>query len=662
MESPSLAKLFNPDSIAVIGASRHKEKVGNVVFRNLMATFRGKLYPVNNKAEDVEGVKAYRSVKDVPGDVDLAVVTVPRDFVPEVLEESGEKGVKAAIVITAGFREVGEVRLEEEIVSIARKHGMRLLGPNTFGVISPSYNSTFAFADVKRGNIGLVVQSGGLGVYMLDFARKSRMGMSYMVSLGNQADVKEYEVIEYLAKDSMTRAIFVYLEGVSDGQKFLDVLAESTVRKPVVFLKGGRTSKGSQAAKTHTGSMAGSYEVFKAAVRTGGGILTEDLRDFLNLAKLLEFSEPISDDVLIVTNSGGHGVLTADEASRVGLNLIELPNYVKDELRKVLPPTSVPANPLDLTGDATRERYNAALKVVQDVSATKVVVVESLPFISSAEVARSVSNFKGKGVVGVVMGMDEELAMRVLESAGVPGFYFPEDAVRAISLASLRPSPRRKIRTKQPIEAALELVKGKTSLRDFEAFRLMEIYGIRTPKWGIAESEEEAVKVADQIGYPVVMKISPEEPVHKTELKGVALNVTKEQVAETYRRLSQITKRVLIQEQLTGLEIFIGGMRDPTFGHVVLIGPGGIYVDVLRMVSYGIAPIYEDEAYDMLKESKVLDMLKARRRGYDEHSLIRTLVTVSRMIVDLDVKELDLNPVFVNERGAFAADVRITFG
>jgi Acyl-CoA synthetase (NDP forming) len=208
----------------------------------------------------------------------------------------------------------------------------------------------------------------------------------------------------------------------------------------------------------------------------------------------------------------------------------------------------------------------------------------------------------------------------------------------------------------------LELVKGKTSLRDFEAFRLMEIYGIRTPKWGIAESEEEAVKVADQIGYPVVMKISPEEPVHKTELKGVALNVTKEQVAETYRRLSQITRRVLVQEQLTGLEIFIGGMRDPTFGHVVLIGPGGIYVDVLKMVSYGIAPIYEDEAYDMLKESKVLDMLKARRRGYDEHSLIRTLVTVSRMIVDLDVKELDLNPVFVNERGAFAADVRITFG
>ncbi len=292
-----------------------------------------------------------------------------------MLEESGEKGVRAAIVITAGFREVGEVKLEEEIVSIARKHGMRLLGPNTFGVISPSYNSTFAFADVKRGNIGLVVQSGGLGVYMLDFARKSRMGISYMVSLGNQADVKEYEVIEYLAKDSMTKAIFVYLEGVSDGQKFLDVLAESAVRKPVVFLKGGRTSKGSQAAKTHTGSMAGSYEVFKAAVRTGGGILTEDLRDFLNLAKLLEFSEPISNDVLIVTNSGGHGVLTADEASKVGLNLIELPNYVKDELRKVLPPTSVPANPLDLTGDATRERYNAALKVVQDVSATKVVVL-----------------------------------------------------------------------------------------------------------------------------------------------------------------------------------------------------------------------------------------------------------------------------------------------
>ncbi|MGC9105028.1 MAG: acetate--CoA ligase family protein [Thermoprotei archaeon] len=659
MDNLGLYKLFDPSSIAVIGASRHKEKVGNVVFRNLISTFKGKVFPVNNKAEDVEGVKAYKSVKEIPDPVDLAVITVPRDFVPQVLEEAGEKGVKAVIVITAGFREVGEEKLEEEIVAIARKHGMRLLGPNTFGVITPSFNSTFAFTEVKRGNIALVVQSGGLGVYMLEYARKSRMGVSYMVSLGNQADVKEYEVLDYLAKDSMTKAVFVYLEGVSDGEKFLDVLTEASLKKPVVFLKGGKTSQGSKAAKTHTGSIAGSYEVFKAAVRTGGGILVDDLRDFLNLAKLLEYNEPVSSDVLIVTNSGGHGVLTADEAAERGLNLIELPNYVKEELRKVLPPTSVPHNPLDLTGDATRERYSSALRVVEGINATKVVIVESLPFISSAEVARAVSYFKGRGVVGVVMGMDEEIAMRVLESAGVPGFFFPEDAIRAISLSSRRPSPRKKIKTKQPIEAAVELTKDKASLSDFEALKLMEIYGIRTPKWGVAESEEDAQRIADSIGYPVVMKISPEEPVHKTELRGVALNVTRDQVRETYRRLSQITRRILVQQQMTGLEIFVGGLKDPVFGHVVVVGPGGIYVDVLRMASYGIAPIYEDEAYEMLRESKVLDMLKARKRGYDEHSLIRTLVTVSRMIVDLDVKEMDINPLFVNETGAYATDVRI---
>ena len=659
MSQENLDYLFSASSIAVIGASRHKEKVGNVIFRNLLSTFKGKLYPVNNKAEDVEGVKAFRSVKEVPDSIDLAVISVPRDYVPQVLEECGEKGVKAVVVITAGFKEVGEEKLEEEIINIARKHGMRLLGPNTFGVITPEYNATFAFADVKRGNIGLVVQSGGLGVYMLDWARKTRMGISYMVSLGNQADVKEFEVIDYLSRDSSTKAIFVYLEGVSDGEKFLERVTEASSRKPVVFLKGGKTSQGASAAKTHTGSLSGNYDVFRAAARTAGAIVVEDLRDFLNLAKLMEYNEPLKDEVLVVTNSGGHGVLTADEVARSGLKMVEIPNFVKEELRKVLPPTSVPHNPLDLTGDATRDRYNAALRLVSNLDATKVVLVQSLPFISSAEVARSVTFYKGTGVIGVVMGLDEDVAMRVLESSGVPGFFFPEDAVRALSYLARRPTPRRKIRTKQPVAAAVDLVKGKKSLRDFEAMKLMEVYGIMTPKWGIAESEEEAQKVADEIGYPVVMKISPEEPVHKTELKGVVVNVTRDQVREVYKRLSTITKRVLIQEQLSGLEVFVGGIKDPVFGHLVVVGPGGIYVDVLKMVSYGIAPVYEDEAYDMLKESKVYDMLKARKRGYDENSLIRTIVTVSRMIVDLDIKEMDINPLFVNERGAFATDVRI---
>ncbi|ACP37553.1 acetate--CoA ligase family protein [Saccharolobus islandicus] len=651
--------LFKPRSIAVVGASRYKEKVGNVIFRNLLSTFHGKLYPVNAKAEDVEGVKAFKSVKEIPDDIDLGIITVPREIVPQVMEELVEKGVRASIVITAGFREVGEEKLENEVIGIARKGGIRVLGPNTFGIITPEFNATFTYTDVKRGNIGLVVQSGGLGVYMLNWAQKYRIGISYMVSLGNQADVKEYEVINYLSRDAETRAIFVYLEGVSDGNAFLETLPEATRRKPVVFLKGGVTNSGASAAKTHTGSLAGSFEVFKAAVKTVGGILVENLHDMLNLAKILMYSEPISEEILVITNSGGHGVLVSDEIDRNKLRLVEIPEWMKKELTKILPPTSLPKNPLDLTGDADKERYYNALKIVSNLDCTKLIIVQSLPMVSCSDVARTVSNFKGKGVIGVTMGLDEDMALKILETTGIPGYTFPEDAVKAIRYYTSRPTPRRKIRTIQPIEAALELVRGKKTLKDFEALKLMEIYGIRTPKWGLATNENEAQNVADNIGFPVVMKISPDTPVHKTEMKGVVVNVEKEDVKKVYSELSKITSRVLIQQQLNGLEIFVGGLKDPAFGHVVLVGSGGIYVEVLKNVAYALSPVYEDEAQELLVESKIHDMLYARKRGYDENSLIRTITRVSRMIVDLNVKEMDINPLFVNENGAFAVDVRI---
>jgi acetyl coenzyme A synthetase (ADP forming)-like protein len=659
----SLDPLFRPKSIAVVGASRNREKIGNIILRNLIATYRGKIYPVNNKAEEIEGMKSYKTLKEIPEDVDLAIISVPRQFAVEVMEDAVEKGVKASIVITSGFREVGDegAKLEEELISTAKKGGIRVLGPNTMGLISPDFNGTFAYANVQRGEIALVVQSGGIGAYMLDWAQRTRTGISFLVSMGNQADVKEYEVIDYLSRDPETRAIFVYLEGVADGEKFLDVVPDAASRKPVVFIKGGATAKGAEAVKTHTGSLAGSYEVFKAAIKTVGGIFVEDLSDFLNLTRFVTSPEPIKGDILVVTNSGGHGVLTSDAISRNGLNMVDIPDRIKDELRKILPVTSLPKNPLDLSGDAGRDRYAEAMKIVQDLDCTKLVIVQSLPVVSCSEVAKVLLNYKGKGIVGVMMGVDEDSALRILESASIPAFNFPEAAVRAIRYLTSKPNPRKKIRVAQPISSAVELTKGKEYLADYEALKLMEIYGIKTPKWGIVQSEEEAQRVADSIGYPVVMKISADKPLHKTEMKGVVMNVEKDMVKSVYKQLSQITKRVMIQEQLTGLEVFVGGLKDPVFGHTVLVGSGGIYVEVLKNVSYGISPVYEDEALEMLKESKVHDMLTARKRGYDEGSLIRTIVTVSRMIIDLNIKEMDINPLIVNENGAFAVDVRILF-
>ncbi|BBG27101.1 acetate--CoA ligase family protein [Sulfuracidifex tepidarius] len=656
-----LDSLFKPKNIAVIGASRNKEKVGNVITRNLISTFRGKIFPVNNKAESVEGLTAYKSIKDIKDDVDLAIVSVPREASIEVMEEAGEKGVKASIVITAGFREVGGdgVKLEEELKRVASKYSIRFLGPNTMGLVSPSYNGTFAFADMRRGNIALIVQSGGIGAYMLDWAHKSGTGISYLVTMGNQADVKEYEVIQYLSEDPETRAIFAYVEGISDGEKFLDTMPESASKKPIIFIKGGITDRGAKAAMSHTGSLAGSFEVFKAAVKSTGGILIEDFRDFLNLTKLVESSEPLKSDVLVITNSGGHGVLTSDAIERSGLRMISLPPRIEDDLRKILPPTSSIRNPLDLTGDAGKDRYSEALKLVSDLDCTKVVIAESLPFLSTVEVAKAVLPFKGKGIVGVFMGGDEDYSARIMDSADIPCFSFPEDAIKAIKYLTSREPPRKKIRISQPMESALEIVKGKDFLKDYESMKIMEIYGIRTPKWSVVEDEDSAEKEANRIGYPLVMKISADTPVHKTEMKGVYMNVEKDQVKQVFQALTKITKRVMLQEQLNGLELFVGGIKDPVFGHTVVVGSGGIYVEVMKNVSYGICPVDEDEVLNMLKESKVYDILNARKRGYDVGSVIRTVVAVSRMMVDLDIKELDINPLIVNERGAFAVDTRL---
>lgn len=656
-----LEELFYPKTIAVVGASRNKEKIGNIIFRNIKSTFNGKVYPVNNRAEEVEGVQAYKSVSEIPDKVDMAVISVPKEVVIDVFEDLGKAGVKTAVVITSGFRETGEegARLEEQLKNVARKYGIRFLGPNTMGIVTPNFNATFTYVDVKPGNLALVAQSGGMGAYMLNWAQLTKTGLSYFVGLGNQADIKDVEVFQFLADDPETRAIFAYIEGISDGNEFLEIMPEITKKKSVVFLKGGASSAGAQAVKTHTGSLAGSYQLFKAAVETVGGIFVENLTDMLNLAKLISSNEPIKENILIITNSGGHGVLTVDEIERQNLNLIKLTPNVAQNLSIVLPSFVSPKNPLDLGGDATVERYITALKMVQGLDCTKLVMVQSLATVSSLEVAKAIQNFKGRGVVGVVMGMAEDAARRVLDSANIPAFNFPEDAVRAIRYYVKRKEPTKKIRVAAPIDDAVKLINGKKVLSDYESFKVLELYGIRVPPWAVVNNLEDAKKEAERIGFPLVAKVSSDQPIHKTELGGVYLNVERENLENVFNNLKKLSDRVLLQKQLDGVEIFVGAVKDPVFGPAVLVGLGGIYVEVIKSVSYGLSPISEDEAMNMLQESKVYATLTARKRNYNVNSVIRTITRVSRMIVDLDVKEMDINPLIVNKDGAFAVDVRM---
>jgi len=657
-----MGRLLNPRSIAVVGASRERGKIGNVVFRNIAATFGGKLYAVNSSGEDVEGSKAYAALSLVEDEVDLIVIAVPRDAVSGVMADAAKKRVKGAVIITSGFREADEhgAELERRIQGIASSAGIRIFGPNTLGLVTPSFNATFAFSEVPRGKVALVAQSGGLGMYMLEWAQRSRTGISYFVSLGNQTDVSEAEVLDFLADDSATGVIFVYLESVSDGQRFLDLAPRATKRKPVIFLKGGLGKKGSEAAKTHTGSLAGSADVFRAAVNAVGGMLVENLEDSLNLARLLTGEEAIKPDILVVTNSGGHGVITADEIERRSLRLTALPERTAAGLSRFLPPQIRRRNPLDLSGDATAERYRAALDEVQGLDCTKLVLVQSMPLLSCVEVANTIMEFKGKGVVGVMMGSDEDAAVGILDVGGVPSFRFPEEAVRAIGHYVARPAARSKVRTARPILEAKRLVSGKRALKDSEGLRLMELYGIRVPPYGVATDADEAVKVAESMGYPVVMKISPDEPVHKTEVRGVVVNVVEErQVRNAFSDLSRITPRVLVQQQVSGLEVFLGGLDDPTFGPTVLVSAGGIYVEVVGTPSHRLAPLADAEAVEMMRESRVQGMLNARKRGYDQADLVRALLRLSTMIVDLPISQVDLNPVIVNADGAFVVDVRV---
>jgi acetyl coenzyme A synthetase (ADP forming)-like protein len=657
----SLDPLFNPSTIAVVGAAREKTKVGNIVLRNLLSSFTGKLYAVNPATESVEGVRSYRTLVDVPDKVDLAVVTVPRSVVLNVIDDAVKAGVSSAIVITSGFKELDEegARLEDELGARARKAGLRVLGPNTLGLITPRFNATFSFSDVKLGGLALVTQSGGIGVYMLNWAHRTRTGLSYFVSLGNECDIKEAEVYSYLADDPQTKAIFSYNEGVSDGKAFLEKAPLVASKKPLVFLKGGTGKKGAEAVKTHTGSLAGSTELFRAAAETVGGIYVENLEEFLDLAKMVLSNEEVKPSILVVTNSGGHGVLTTDEIERQGLNLVELSEEVKQSLRGVLPPQSIPKNPLDLSGDADANRYKLALESVKDTDCTKVVVVQSLPTISCSELAKVLLEFKGKSVVGVVMGLDEEAAVRTLESAGIPAYRYPEDAVRAIKHLLSRRTPLKKIRNPAPPPTVLSMVSGKSNLADAECFRLLEAYGLRTAKWSVVSTVSEASSAAERIGFPVVMKISTDSPTHKTELGGVRVNVQPGDVTRVFAELTKISGRVLVQEQLPGVEVFLGGIDDPVFGKAVVVGLGGIYVEVFRSVSYGLCPVEYGEAERMVRSSRVEALLKARNRNYSVDAVIDSIVKVSKLMVDLDVEQLDINPLIVNQNGAYAVDVRI---
>jgi acetyl coenzyme A synthetase (ADP forming)-like protein len=688
-----LDSLFYPRSIAVIGASRQPGSVGHSLLANLlMNRYQGIIFPVNPRASSVLGIKCYPRVLEISDDVDLAVIIVPSRFVASVLEESGRMGIKAAIVISAGFKEIGGkgVELEDRVLEVSRKYDIALVGPNCLGIINTDpvsqMNATFATDMPKAGNIGFVSQSGALCVAVLNYAQEANIGFSKFISMGNKAGVGENELLAYLRSDPKTDVILMYLEDLVDGREFMRIARETTGSakrpKPIIALKAGRTLPGARAASSHTGSLAGSDRVYDAIFEQSGVLRVETLEELFDYVK--GFSRqplPEGPNVGIVTNSGGPGILATDACIRHGLNIPPLSEITVSKLRRVLPKTASLHNPVDLVAEAQAEQYETALRsVLKDRQIhSAIVILTSTAFTEvdkiSAAVVKVTREFEKPVVCSFLGVFDVSRGIDILESDGIPNYRFPESAARVLSeMAKFtlwlgRPLTRaRAYRVdKAKVKMIFDAVKKEERrfLLEQEAYDVLRAYRFPVIESRLAGAEGEAAEAARTIGFPVVLKIASADVVHKFDFDGVRLDLKNEaEVRRAYREILKNVRRHKRDARIAGVtvekmarpgkEIILGMSRDPQFGPVLMFGLGGIYVEALEDVSFRLAPIREYSAMAMIKKTKTHKILEGFRGGpvYDLEAIAECLKKLSQLVVDFeDIQELDINPMLVYERG-----------
>jgi acetyl coenzyme A synthetase (ADP forming)-like protein len=688
-----LDSLFYPRSIAVIGASRQPGSVGHSLLANLlMNRYQGIIFPVNPRASSVLGLKCYPRVLEISDDLDLAVIIVPARFVASVLEDCGRMGIKTAIVISAGFKEIGGegVALEERVLEVSRHYDISLVGPNCLGIINTDpfsqMNATFATDMPKVGNIGFISQSGALCVAVLNYAQEANIGFSKFISMGNKAGVGENELLTYLRSDPKTDVILMYLEDLVDGREFMQIARETTGSakkpKPIIALKAGRTLPGARAASSHTGSLAGSDRVYDAIFEQSGVLRVETLEDLFDHVK--GFSRqplPKGINVGIVTNSGGPGILATDACIRHGLNTPPLSRLTVSKLRRVLPKTASLHNPVDLVAEAQAEQYETALRsVLQDRKIhSAIVILTSTAFTQvdkiSAAVVKAAGEFKKPVVCSFLGVFDVSKGIEILEAGGIPNYRFPESAARVLSeMAGFtlwlgRPQTRTRAyrvdraKVKRIFKAVRK--EGRKFLLEQEAYDVLRAYGFPVIESRLAGTEAEAVEAARKIGFPVVLKVASAEIIHKFDFDGVRLDLKEEtEVRQAYRKILKNVRRhkrdVLIAgvtvEKMArpGKEIILGMSRDPQFGAVLMFGLGGIYVEAFEDVSFRLAPIREYSALAMIRKTKTHKILEGFRGGpvYDVEAIAECLKRLSQLVVDFeDIQELDINPLLVYERG-----------
>ena len=698
MNREAINKLMRPKSVAVVGASSQPGKIGYTVLENLLkGGYKGKIYPINPTATEILSLPVFPSVSVLPEAVDLAIITVPVKFANQVAEECGQKGIKALSVITSGYSEVGRHDLEDELIAIAHKYGMCVLGPNIVGSLSNSdeLNASFGPFLPFKGSATLITQSGALLIAMDAITYTRKVGFDKMISIGNMADVDFADLIDWLEEDENTACTCLYIEGIKDGRKFIEACRKA--KKPVIALKAGTSTHGAAAAASHTGSLAGSAKVYNAAFQQAGVVQASDLNNLFDRTLALSLMPPLKGtNVLLVTNGGGVGVLATDAAEKFGIPLKFAPPDVQEELRKHMPDFGSAKNPVDMTGMAGNDWYYETVKYAYAHPWTDglVALYCETAITNPVEIAQAVkraideSGVKGKPVVvSMVGGTRCEKAMAWLVENGIPAYGPPDQAMNAMAalneLYRIQSMLDKTVVASDPVRAAkaaaiisVARAEGRTALTETEAKQIFAAYGLPIAQTSLAKSEDEAVDLAKKIGFPVVMKIISPDIVHKSDAKGVKVNIKDAAgVREAYKTILENAKvykadaiihGIAVQEMApTGTEVIVGSVNDPTFGPTVMFGLGGIFVEVLKDVTFRVAPVNKSQIEQMLTEIRGAPMLKGVRGELprDRKALVDVLYQYAIMISDLadEVSETDANPILVYEegKGVKVVDARI---
>ena len=692
---------LSPKSIAVIGASDKEGSVGRAITSNIMKGYTGTVFPISPTRDTVFDQKAYKSVLDVPDEIDLAVIITKNTIVPIVLEECGKKKIQGAIVITAGFKEVDEEgkKLEEQLKDIAKKYNLQVIGPNCLGVMNldpqTMMNSTFLKITPKSGEIALVSQSGAICAALVEDASAQGIGFSAVISMGNKADMTEIDVLKMLAEHEQTKVIVMYLEDMGDGQEFLKVCKQITkqnvVKKPVLVLKSGRSPEGAKAAMSHTGALMGSDEIYDALLQQSGAIRVDTMEELFDYATAFSKQPlPTNGDLVIVSNAGGPAIISTDSCSKLGIKMAKI-EEIRSKIDAVIPPWGSSRNPVDIVGDADFNRFENVLnEVLQHKNVGSVISMctpsATLDYDKLAEVIVRMSKKYKKTMLASLMGLDEGITNREILAAGdVPYYTYAEGSIRALK-AMLRfvewvKSPDGDITKfevdKDRAKSIFDTVKaeGRSNLLEDEGREILDAYGFPLPQSIVATTEDEAVDAANKIGYPIVMKISSPQIIHKSDAGGVKVNLTNDdETRDGFRTIMENAKKydsnaeikgVLIVEMVKGgKEMIIGSKLEPGMGPVVMLGMGGIYVEILKDVTFRLAPLTDQEANDMIssiKTKKLLDGVRGEEPS-DINKLSECIQRLSQLVTDFkEIKELDMNPVLVMEKGEGCKilDVRI---